>query len=122
MGVPMVVGLRMAAQVGFPGLKVTDDSHGWFLWFLWLLGCGWLPRYGFPASKLRAVPMDASQVSYGCWVADGCQGRVSRPQSFGRFQWMVPMVPMVVGLRVAAQVGFPGLKVTDGSYGWFLWF
>ena len=35
----------MAAQVGFPGLKVTDVSYGWLLWFPWLLDCGWLPRY-----------------------------------------------------------------------------
>ena len=66
--------------------------------------------------------MDGSYGSYGCWVADGCPGSVSRPQSYGRFLWMVLMVPTVVGLRMAAQVVFPGLKVTGGSYGWFQWF
>ena len=51
--------------------------------------------------------MEGSYGSYGCWVADGCPGRVSRPQSYGWFPWMVPVVSMVVGLRMAAQVGVP---------------
>ena len=71
--VPMVVRLQMAAQVGFASLTVTGGSYGCFLWCLWLFGCGWLPRYALPASKLRAVCMDGSYGFYGCWVADGCR-------------------------------------------------
>ena len=57
---------------GFPALKVTDASYGWFLWFLWLFGLRMAAQVGIPASKLRMVPMDGSYGSYGCWVANGC--------------------------------------------------
>merc|ERR1739848_334175 len=92
----------MAAEVGFPGLEVTDVSYG-FPCFLWL------PRGVLPASKLRMFPM-VSHVSYGC------RGGFCRPRSYGCFLWF-PMFPM------AAQVGFSGLEVTDVSYGFpcFLW-
>ena len=49
--------------------------------------------------------MDGSYGSYGCWVTDGCPGRVSRLQSYGRFLWMVPMVPMVVWAADGCPVG-----------------
>ena len=82
----------MAAQVGFPGLEVTDGSYG-----------GSYGSYGCPGRLSRPQ-------SYG-------PGRLSQPQSYGRFLWIVPMVPM------AAQAGFPGLKVTDVSCGFMcvLW-
>ena len=65
----------MAAQVGFAGLKVTGGSYGWFLWFLWF-GLRMAARVGFP-----------------------------RPHSYGRFLWMVPMVPMVAWAADGCPVG-----------------
>ena len=49
------------------------------------------------------VPMDGSYGSYGCWVADGCPGKHCCSPSYEWFLWMVPMVPMAVGLRMAAR-------------------
>ena len=70
----------MAAQVGSPGLEVTDSSYGGSYGSY---GC---PGRVFPGSKLRMVSM------------------------------VVPMVLMAAEIG-AAQVGFPSLEVTDGSYG-----
>ena len=46
--------------------------------------------YGFPG-------LEVTDGSYnGLYGFDCCAGKVSLPQSYGRFLWMVPMVPMVV--------------------------
>ena len=104
----------MVAQVGFPGLEVRDGSYG-----------GPYGSYGCPgrvflASRLRMVPLVvpmvpmAARVGFpgldvtdgscgGSYGSSGCPGRLSRPQSYGRFLWMVLMVPLVVGLRMAAR-------------------
>ena len=49
--------------------------------------------------------MDGSYGSYGCLGCGWLPGRVSRPQSYGWFLWMVLMVPMLVWAADGCPVG-----------------